>query len=103
MAPPVTVQLYVLPASNGVLYATLVALAHTEFDPLTTGAGGGLMDTLYSAVVNVHEVAEIVSVNCNVPVPTPPQLTVIAFVLVPLVIVPPVMDHEKILPEATVE
>src|SRR5690606_13700478 len=46
IAPPTTVQLYVLPAAAAVLYTNPVWFAHTLLLPLMTGVGFALIVTL---------------------------------------------------------
>jgi hypothetical protein len=62
--------------------------------PLMTGAGSGLIVTLYWADVAEHVVAVIVSVTCTQPDPLAPHVTVIELPVVDPMIVPPEIAHE---------
>ena len=76
-----------------VLYTTPVAFEHTVALPAITGVGFALMVTLYKPVVTAQVVAVIVSVNCNVPAPAAPHVTVMLLLPAPPVITPPAIAH----------
>ncbi len=80
------------------LYTTPDSFEHTVVNPLMTGAGLALIETLNKDVVVLHVVAVVVSCTCTVPAPAAPQSTVMLFVPAPEAIVPPATDQLYVLP-----
>jgi hypothetical protein len=91
----------VLPAP-GVLYTDPPSFEQTVTGPLITGVGFAFLVTLYTGVTTEQPVPPIVSVNCIVPTPADPHVTVIELVPAPAVIAPPTTFHTKVLPDAAV-